>query len=497
MMGTQTLEVSDLEPEENLPLSESENSAAEPWGRLWPLKDFFKAIDLYETEYKFGRGEDCDYSFTQNALCVKNPCFNTYSKIHFRIYREKNSNGTFTFLEDKSSNGTFINGEKIGKNKRQALNNNDEICLSLKTHKVFVYMDNSESEDASFPEEIKKKFTMSKLLGRGACGEVRLAFRKGCCGKVAVKIVEKNKFTIGGNKLNMTNQVMQEVNILKALKHPCIIAIEEVIDTPSTLYIVLELVEGGELFDRVVSLGQLDEATAKLLFYQILLAMKYLHDQDITHRDLKPENILLVNPEDAESLIKITDFGLSKLIDENTMLKTFCGTPTYLAPEILLSKGCGSYTKAIDCWSLGVILYICVGGYPPFSDEYKDLKLADQIVKGRYSFPNEFWKGISSDVKNLIKRLLTVDPQKRIGISDALDHPWFKDTTMRENAHQLMYPGVSNIMGPPSQTSRSPRRVGVKRPADLTAETDTIQANKVVRASQETPPPTSRNILKN
>lgn len=99
-------------------------------------------------------------------------------------------------------------------------------------------------------------------------------------------------------------------------------------------------------------------------------------------------------------------------------------------------------------------------------------------------------------MKNLIKSLLTVDPQKRISISDALDHPWFKDTPMRDKVHQLMYPDVSSTMGPPSQTSRSPRRVGVKRPADLAAETDTIQANKVVRASQETPPPPSRNILK-
>ncbi|XP_078338977.1 serine/threonine-protein kinase Chk2-like [Crassostrea virginica] len=154
---------------------------------------------------------------------------------------------------------------------------------------------------------------------------------------------------------------------------------------------------------------------------------QYLHDEGITHRDLKPENILL-STEDNETLIKVTDFGLSKFVDAGTMMKTFCGTPSYLAPEILLTVGMGSYTKAIDCWSLGVILYICLVGCPPFSDERKDMALNKQIIGGHYSFPSEYWKDISEDAIDVVKKLLTVDPKKRATLEEVISHPWFKVT---------------------------------------------------------------------
>ncbi len=169
----------------------------------------------------------------------------------------------------------------------------------------------------------------------GAYGEVRLAFDKETCEKNALKIIPKRKFTVNGrNQMNLQSSIMSEVEILKKLDHPCIIQIKEVIDTPESVFIVLELVEGGELFDKVVSIEHYDEPTAKLIFYQMVLAIKYLHDQGISHRDLKPENILLCSAEENETLIKVTDFGLSKFFDNTQMMKTFCGTPNYLAPEV-------------------------------------------------------------------------------------------------------------------------------------------------------------------
>ncbi|KAL4223284.1 Checkpoint kinase 2 [Mactra antiquata] len=366
------------------------------WGRLFPLGESFIAMDLSKDEYTFGRGENCDVPFNNNGS-KKHQCFQAYSKVHFKITRQSTSTGTHVFLEDTSSNGTFINGEKVGKGCKQALNNNDEIALALKKNKAFMYMDLEAANDNDLPQEIKDKYTLTRTLGRGACGEVRLAFAKGSCDRFAVKIISKKKFSTGGkHAVNLSKQVMSEVKILKSLKHPCIIGIEDVIDTPDTLYIVLELIEGGELFDKVVSISQYDEPTAKLLFYQMVLACKYLHDQGITHRDLKPENILLASDE-KETLIKITDFGLSKFVDAGTMMKTFCGTPTYLAPEILVTAGTGSYTKAIDAWSLGVILFICLAGYPPFSDDRKDMDLPKQIMGGHYTFPKQYWKGVSDD----------------------------------------------------------------------------------------------------
>ncbi|KAL3858100.1 hypothetical protein ACJMK2_012711 [Sinanodonta woodiana] len=421
---------------------------SQAWGRLLPLGTSFAAVDLKNEEYTLGRGENCDIPFISSDA-KKNQCFQAYSKVHFKLLRKQTSKGVHVFLEDTSSNGTFINGEKVGKGNKQVLNNNDEISLALKKNKAYVYLDLAANEDDDLPQEIKDKYTMTKVLGRGACGEVKLAFMKGSCEKFAVKVISKKKFSVGGkHQVNFTKQVMSEVKILKALKHPCIIRIEDVIDTPDVLYIILELVEGGELFDKVVELGLYDEPTAKLLFYQMVLAVKYLHDKGITHRDLKPENILL-NTDSKETLIKVTDFGLSKFVDAGSIMKTFCGTPTYLAPEILKTAGTGSYTKAIDCWSLGVILYICLVGYPPFTDERKDLELPKQILGGHYTFPKQYWKDISDDAIDLVKKLLTVDPEKRITLSAALNHPWLKDDDMKSKANALMYPDKEG-MAPPS-----------------------------------------------
>ncbi|XP_014667186.1 PREDICTED: serine/threonine-protein kinase Chk2-like isoform X2 [Priapulus caudatus] len=467
--------------------AESDDEAG-PWGRLFPLGE-----DLMNPEHIFGRGDECDYCFTKSTTLSSKPYFAAYSKLHFKILREQEGSVIYTFIEDKSSNGTFVNGEKIGKNRKQVLNNNDEISLSVKNHKAFVYMDNADKENVKFPEELRQKYTMSRILGRGACGEVRLAFSKGVCERVAIKVVEKNKFSLGSsNKMNLTSQVMSEVKILKSLKHPCIIGIQDVIDTDSTLYIVLELVEGGELFDRITSVGQLDEPTAKLIFYQMVLAIKYLHDQAITHRDLKPENVLLVDAETNETLIKITDFGLSKLVDGSTMLKTFCGTPTYLAPEVLLTRGSGSYTKAIDCWSLGVILYICLGGYPPFSSDYTDMRLSDQIIRGRYSFPKKHWRAISGEAINMIKRLLTVKPEHRITMSEALNHKWLCDEDMQRKANKIMHPQNADMRPPISSKRTSPRKGAMKRSADRDAELEKtcVSRNDYQRPPQdETPPP--------
>ncbi|XP_076364237.1 serine/threonine-protein kinase Chk2-like isoform X2 [Tachypleus tridentatus] len=416
------------------------------WGQLLPLGMHFCAIDLVKEKYVFGRGDNCDYCFGNFGQLKNHPSFLSYSNNHFILTREKTSTGTFTFLEDISSNGTFINGVKVGKFKKQVLNNNDEISFLHKKNK----------DGDQFPTELTENYTISKMIGRGACGEVRLAFTKGTCRAVAVKIVSKKKFSVkNGRKQNqIPNNVMNEVQVMKDLKHPCIIKVEEVIDTPDTLYIVLEYMKGGELFDRVVTEGKLEEASAKVLFYQMVVAVKYLHEQGITHRDLKPENVLL-SSEERETVVKVTDFGLSKFVDANTMLKTFCGTPTYLAPEILLTVGSGKYTKAIDCWSLGVILFICLAGYPPFSDEYKDMPLPQQIVKGRYSFPREHWKGVSETAIDLIKKFLKVDPEKRITLEQALNHDWLKDEDTIAKAQRLMYPVSVNMLPPHNQKKRS------------------------------------------
>ena len=142
--------------------------------------------------------------------------------------------------------------------------------------------------------------------------------------------------------------------------------------------------------------------------------------------------------ETTETLIKVTDFGLSRFVGETSLMKTLCGTPTYLAPEVLTSAGLSGYSKAVDCWSLGVILFICLGGYPPFSDEIKEHSLREQITRGIYTFPKEYWKDVSEDAIDLIKKLLTVDSDSRISTKEALQHTWIQDDEMKCKVKELM-----------------------------------------------------------
>ncbi|XP_071944033.1 serine/threonine-protein kinase Chk2-like [Antedon mediterranea] len=420
------------------------------WGRLFPYKAAFSAVNLSGTSYSFGRDKLCEVCLDTRG-CRKLDFFPTISKIHFQITKDESN---AIFIEDKSSNGTFLNGQKIGKFNKRVLKNDDVIALSMPKNKAYVFM-NSTQETLNMPEEMKKKYTLSTVLGKGACGQVRLAFEnEGSQPKrVAVKIIEKKTFSIGGRVIkDMQDKVMDEVNILKALNHPCIIKIEEMYDTPEVLFIVLELVEGGELFDRITSRGRLNEEVSKLLFFQMVSACKYLHDKGITHRDLKPENILLTSDEEY-TLIKVTDFGLSKFVGENSFMKTMCGTPTYLAPEILKTAGMGGYSKAVDLWSLGVILFICLGGYPPFSDQIKTMSLHDQITRGSYNFPVKYWSKVSQEAIDLIKKLMTVDPKRRITIKQAINHPWLDDSKMRAHAASMM--GIPlNGMPPPNVTPK-------------------------------------------
>jgi len=191
-------------------------------------------------------------------------------------------------------------------------------------------------------------------------------------------------------------------------------------ETESTLYLVLELVTGGELFDKIIE-GQFSEEQSRHYFRQMLEAVKYLHSQAIAHRDLKPENILLNDK--TGDIIKLSDFGLSRIVDHASFMKTFCGTPQYVAPEIISSsQGEPGYGLACDLWSLGVILYIMLVGYPPF----EETNVFDHIQAGDYGFPDDDWRDISHSAKDLISKLLIVDPGKRITVEEALVSPWMK-----------------------------------------------------------------------
>jgi len=179
------------------------------------------------------------------------------------------------------------------------------------------------------------------------------------------------------------------------------------------------LVTGGELFDKIVSEGNFSEEKSRHYFLQMLDAVKYLHSEGVAHRDLKPENILL---KDRNSdIIKISDFGLSRMIDDTTNMKTMCGTPQYLAPEVLSSDIQG-YGKECDMWSLGVILYIMLSGIPPFNENQGNI--FTQIKNAEFDFPQDFWRDKSENSKDIIKLLLNPDPSKRLTADESLNHIW-------------------------------------------------------------------------
>ncbi|KAL7857647.1 hypothetical protein AOLI_G00177490 [Acnodon oligacanthus] len=288
---------------------------------------------------------------------------------------------------------------------------------------------NEESVNGSWKkqvDDIKKIFDLKEILGTGAFSEVVLA-RERATGKMyAVKCIPKK--ALRGKESSIEN----EIAVLRKIKHENIVALEDIYESPDHLYLIMQLVSGGELFDRIVERGFYTEQDASDLIKQVLNGVNYLHSLGIVHRDLKPENLLYFNQD--ESKIMISDFGLSKMEGAaNDIMSTACGTPGYVAPEVLAQK---PYSKAVDCWSIGVIAYILLCGYPPFYDE-NDSKLFEQILKADYEFDSPYWDDISDSAKDFISNLMQKNPEKRFTCDEALQHPWIAgDTALRKNIHE-------------------------------------------------------------
>nr|XP_046234741.1 calcium/calmodulin-dependent protein kinase type 1D [Scatophagus argus] len=275
-------------------------------------------------------------------------------------------------------------------------------------------------------DDIKKIFDFKEVLGTGAFSEVVLAQERLTGRMFAVKCIPKK--ALKGKESSIEN----EIAVLRKIKHENIVALEDIYESPDHLYLIMQLVSGGELFDRIVEKGFYTEKDASKLIRQVLDAVNYLHKMGIVHRDLKPENLLYFNPQD-ESKIMISDFGLSKMEGSGDVMSTACGTPGYVAPEVLAQK---PYSKAVDCWSIGVIAYILLCGYPPFYDE-NDSKLFEQILKADYEFDAPYWDDISDSAKDFIGSLMEKDPTKRFTCEQALRHPWIAgDTALCKNIHE-------------------------------------------------------------
>lgn len=254
-------------------------------------------------------------------------------------------------------------------------------------------------------------YEVDRTIGTGGFGKVKLATHVLTGEKVAVKIMDKTKL---GKDLP---RVELEINALKTLFHPNICKLYQVIQTESHWYVVMEYCSGGELFDHIVEKSRLGEMESRMFFRQIISAVSYLHDSGYAHRDLKPENILL----DKEQNLKIIDFGLCAKPQGgmDSLLLTSCGSPTYAAPELI--QGVEYHGSEVDIWSMGVILYTLLCGCLPFESENID-ELFKKILRGKYVEPR--W--LSAGSKRVLRRMLCVDPLKRIRDVELINDPWIK-----------------------------------------------------------------------
>ncbi|TWU76886.1 hypothetical protein ED733_006601 [Metarhizium rileyi] len=370
--------------------------------------------------YLIGRDSECDV--VVDDLVVSNR--------HCLLFTANKGTDPVAIVKDLSTNGTFVNEAFIGCNYYRELEDQDEIAVHDKARFVFRYPQSQHS--STFSEQ----YTLLEKLGKGHFAEVYLCIEKSTGQRYAVKIFTKPPGIEDKSKTEGLQQ--QEIGVLMGVSHPHVLCLRDTFNERDRVYLVLELASEGELFNFIVMKQKLTEDETRKLFTQLFQGIKYLHERNIVHRDIKPENILLV---DKNLFVKLADFGLAKIIGEESFTTTLCGTPSYVAPEILADSKQRKYTKAVDIWSLGVVLYICLCGFPPFSDELYSrdfpFTLSQQIRSGRFDYPSPYWDSVGDPALDLIDSMLVVDPERRFTVDQCLAHPWMTQSI----------PGVNDSTG--------------------------------------------------
>lgn len=421
--------------------------------------------------YLIGRHPECD-------RVLNNPHI---SNRHCLFFKENKAGQPSAIVEDLSGNGTFVNEAFVGRNKRRVLNDGDEIAILDETRCVFRHAHSQQKRG------FHQQYSIQDQLGKGHFASVYLAVEK-CSGmKFAVKKFEKRE---GPGEKSKVEGLQQEIAVLMGVSHPNLLCLRDTFDEDDGVYLVLELATEGELFNWIVMKGKLSEQETRKVFIQLFQGVKYLHERNIVHRDIKPENILMI---DQQLGVKLADFGLAKIIGEASFTTTLCGTPSYVAPEILENSNHRRYTRAVDVWSLGVVLYICLCGFPPFSDELctpeNPYNLSQQIKRARFDFPSPYWDPVSDLALDLIDRMLVVDAEKRISIDECLEHPWVVQRAL-DPADST--DGLTGKMGQLDFSKRKP-----KRERTLLSNLNDVQVSRVIPVHEEAGGPKLKVFEKN
>ncbi|ORY77690.1 kinase-like domain-containing protein, partial [Protomyces lactucae-debilis] len=379
--------------------------------------------------YTFGRHPSCDFKLPGNR----------FSNIHFQVWEERDhshysrygDDTTHVMIKDVSTNGTYINQARMGKHVSTVLNNNDEIAAGVGVEadevrfivQLPVQSRLTTSVAGGEASVHMQKYDIRQVLGKGAFATVRVAIERSTGIKYAIKILNQRKLAITKSSTKATELFRREIDILANANHPNVVKYVDMWSDELEIFLVIEFLPGGDLMDYIIRRERLPEHETVHIVTQLLDALVYCHSRGITHRDIKPENILLTT--DNPPVAKLTDFGLAKMVEPGTFLKTFCGTLTYVAPEVISLHGRieGAYSSAVDMWSLGCVTFIMVAGSMPFVAEGQE-EMMRVIQTGQFDEEKLDEVEISGPGLDFIESLLVVEPRHRMQGERALQHAW-------------------------------------------------------------------------
>ena len=387
------------------------------------------------------------YTLTYNSLLLtpllnntqnSNSCINNIIKKNKTKIEEKgnfNKKDEILDIDAKETNKNNINNDSIEydilkneiKNEQINESNNPnpikknyfyEECQKLSNYiKYYYYLNNN------YPPSDISFYKFGRVIGKGAFGKVNIGLHILTGRIVAIKSFNKTKFT----KESYKNKIMNEINLMKNLKHFSVVKLLDTIETEKYILLIMENVLGGDLLTFIKKRNKLQEKTAKFIFKQLLQSIKYIHSKNIVHRDIKLDNILI----DLNNNIKLCDFGVGKCItNNNEILSEQCGTPAYIAPEVVSGDGYSGFP--VDIWSSGIVLYSLLMGSIPFKAQNLN-ELQGLIMSENY----KQIEGISKNASDLLSKLLEINPNKRINVDEALNHPWFSENIDEDNKYSL------------------------------------------------------------